>query len=340
MLAIALPMFLLVAVIMLLVPLLVPSLPAPAPGILLAVSAVCAAAAAAVSRAAIRRRYDRPLQSARNYLVDLRKGDTADPPPLHLRGHEELAAGINSLREKILADARDFHRIERMRSEFLGNTSHELRTPIFALQGFIETLLDGAVDDPEVNRAFLDRAYRQTLRLKTLLDDLIEISRIESGEMRFSFRIFDAAEFSRALVEEMRPVAGQYGVSLRCEAPEHERVELFADRDRFRQILVNLVDNGIKYNREGGEVCIALSRENATVRIDIRDTGIGIPEEHLDRIFERFYRVDKDRSREVGGTGLGLAIVKHLVLAQYGTIEVSSEPGRGTLFTLLFPRKS
>ncbi|SRR5579883_105565 len=251
---------------------------------------------------------------------------------------QALAKVIDQIIEKQRLDDAQREKLERVRSEFLANVSHELRTPIFAVQGFIETLLDGAVDDPKVNRDFLERARVQAERLNNLLNDLIDISRIESGEMRMSFRMFDIQPFLREFTSEMQPQARTKDIELYFTGnvlPHHE-ASVYADKERIKQVLINLVDNAIKYSGNGGAIKIELlngepTRNEVTVRVI--DTGIGIPAEHIPRLFERFYRVDKGRARSSpGGTGLGLAIVKHITEAHHGKISVTSEVGKGSTF--------
>jgi two-component system phosphate regulon sensor histidine kinase PhoR len=256
---------------------------------------------------------------------------------IEVRGRGEmadLARAINEMAEKLASDIARLRKLERVRSEFLGNVSHELRTPIFALQGFLETLLDGALDDPSVNREFLEKAHRQSERLNALLNDLIEISRIESGEMQMSLRYFPVWEFLEQVVEEMRPQGKKRGVAVELAGIQDPGLQVYGDRDRMKQVMVNLIDNGVKYTEAGGSVRVSAEASEGTVVVRVADTGVGIRPEHLGRIFERFYRVDKDRSRQVGGTGLGLAIVKHIVEAHGGKIEVTSEVGRGSLFSV------
>lgn len=249
-----------------------------------------------------------------------------------------LAASINEIAEKQSQDLAAIKKLERIRSEFLGNVSHELRTPIFAVQGFIETLLDGAIDDPTVNRDFLERAQAQATRLNALLNDLIDISRIESGEMRMSFRLFDLQPFLRDIAAEMQPIAKGKSIDLFFSGnvlPHHE-VEVFGDKERIKQVMVNLIDNAIKYSNPGSTVRIELHDNEPLnfAKVSVSDNGIGIGAEHLPRLFERFYRVDKDRSRtSPGGTGLGLAICKHIVEAHRTTIHVTSSPGNGSSFS-------
>jgi len=251
----------------------------------------------------------------------------------------KLAASINDMAAKLGNDIAQLRKLERVRSEFLGNVSHELRTPIFSLQGFLETLLDGAVDDPAVNRDFLEKAHKHAGRLNALLNDLIEISRIESGEMKMSFRFMPLAEFLREVNEEMSPAAAKKNIALTLDPGECARDSVYADRDRLKQVMINLLDNAIKYTDNGGSISVRARREGADmVCVEVADTGSGIAREHLARIFERFYRVDKDRSRDVGGTGLGLAIVKHIVEAHGGTIQVESAVGKGSKFMFTLKR--
>ena len=242
----------------------------------------------------------------------------------------QVAEAINRLAEKATHDITEMRRLERVRSEFVGNVSHELRTPIFSVQGYLETLLDGALDDPEVSRQFLDKAYQNALRLNALLSDLIDISRIESGELRMSFRYFDLLGLLKDLVTTSEIRATQRKVTVNLDLPDASEVSIYGDKERLMQVMTNLVDNAIKYNREGGTVTVHVEPLDRKVRVTVRDTGIGIPEEAQARIFERFYRVDKDRSRAVGGTGLGLAIVKHILEAHNAPLSVESESNVGT----------
>ena len=240
----------------------------------------------------------------------------------------QIAASINRLAERASKDIEEMQRLERVRSEFIANVSHELRTPIFSVQGYLETLLDGAMDDPNVSMQFLEKAYHNAMRLNALLNDLIDISRIESGELKFSFRYLDINELIHELVQTMQIRAEQRSVHVELQLTSQAVV--YGDKERLTQVLTNLIDNAIKYNVEGGTVTISTTSAKKGVTVSIRDTGIGIPAEHLERIFERFYRVDKDRSRAVGGTGLGLAIVKHILEAHDAEPRISSESGKGT----------
>ena len=249
-----------------------------------------------------------------------------------------LSSNLSSMEEEIKemfnkarSDVEYLKRLERIRTEFLGNVSHELRTPIFSIQGYIETLLNGAINDEKVNKNFLNKANQHTINLNNLLNDLIDISMIESGEMRMSFRYFNVGEYLESIINEMKPVADEKNIKLLLE-PVREKLQLFGDKNKLKQVFVNLLTNAIKYT-EQGTVSIIVEEEEQHGRIIIRDTGIGIPEEDIPRIFERFFRVDKARSRSVGGTGLGLAIVKHIIEAHGSKVEVKSESGKGSEFS-------
>ena len=254
---------------------------------------------------------------------------------------ERLSNAIDEMAEKAKRDILELKRLEQVRSEFLGNVSHELRTPIFSVQGYLETLLDGAIDDPNVRDEFLEKAHNNMLRLHSLLNDLIEISRIESGAMKMSFRYFDLASLAQSVIASMESPATLANVSLNLEIAGKDKegkIMTLGDRKRIEQALVNLVTNAIKYNRPEGDVFLILSATDSAVTVTVRDTGIGIPSEQIGRIFERFYRVDKGRSRDVGGTGLGLAIVKHIIEAHGCRIEVESVPDSGTSFSFSLSR--
>jgi two-component system phosphate regulon sensor histidine kinase PhoR len=243
----------------------------------------------------------------------------------------ELENEIREMYLKSRDDISHLKKLEQIRTEFLANVSHELRTPIFAIQGFIETLLDGAIDDKNVNKTFLEKANQHTINLSNLLNDLIDISMIESGQMKMSFRFFNIYEFLEAIVNELRIHATSKNLSLILE-PFDKSLQLYGDKQRLKQVMTNLIINAVKYT-EFGTVSIGVIPESGFAQIYVRDTGLGITQEDQERIFERFYRVDKDRSRSMGGTGLGLAIVKHIVEAHGSKITVESEPGKGSVFS-------
>jgi two-component system phosphate regulon sensor histidine kinase PhoR len=243
----------------------------------------------------------------------------------------DLEKEIKSMFLRTQNDIFSMKKLELVRTEFLGNVSHELRTPIFTIQGYLETLLDGALNDENVNRTFLQKAIQHTDNLNNLLNDLIDISMIESGQMKMSFRYFKIYDYLETIVSELGHVAIKKNLKINL-IPFNNSLQLFGDKKRLKQVMTNLVTNAIKYT-ETGKIEIGLVEEANWGRIFVRDTGIGIAAKDINRIFERFYRADKDRSREMGGTGLGLAIVKHIIEAHDSRIEVKSEQGKGSEFS-------
>jgi two-component system phosphate regulon sensor histidine kinase PhoR len=241
----------------------------------------------------------------------------------------------------VLQDVTEIRRLERMRSEFVANVSHELKTPVAAVKGFAETLLAGAMNDPETARSFLTIIQEESDRLNRLIGDILELAKIESRRAPLQFSPIEAAPFLERLVEMMLAEAARKNIRIDWEAEEGLFFE--ADEDRLRQILLNLLQNGINYTPEGGRVHVRAEAVPAEgdgeerVRITVSDTGIGIPKKDIPRIFERFYRVDKARSRSSGGTGLGLSIVKHLVELHHGAIRVESAVGVGSSFIMELP---
>ncbi|WP_201003968.1 two-component system histidine kinase PnpS [Paenibacillus glycanilyticus] len=236
----------------------------------------------------------------------------------------------------VLADVTAIRRLERMRSEFVANVSHELKTPIAAVKGFAETLLGGAVNDEETARSFLQIIYDESDRLNRLIGDILALSKIESKRVPLYFSPVEMDSFMTKTVTMMEPEAAKKSIKLQLEMEHGLYVE--ADEDRLRQIMMNVIANGVNYTPEGGKVSVHIeSIDEDHIRIQISDTGIGIPKKDLPRIFERFYRVDKARSRSSGGTGLGLSIVKHLVELHKGTIAVTSAVGVGSTFVIELP---
>lgn len=222
--------------------------------------------------------------------------------------------------------------MEKFRREFLANVSHELKTPLFTLQGYIHTLLDGAIDDPEVNKKFLEKSANNLERLCGLVDDLDEISMVEKGEMSLVPDAFDINKLTKEVFDGIEIKAQKRTIQLSIKKGCDRPFYVFADKERIRQVLTNLIDNSIKYGREGGESVVGFYDMDENILTEVTDNGIGIEETNLPRLFERFYRVDKHRSRDAGGSGLGLSIVKHLVEAHQGTLNVRSTPGIGTTF--------
>lgn len=236
----------------------------------------------------------------------------------------------------VFHDLTRLKQLENTRQEFVANVSHELRTPLSLIKGFVETLLDGAKDDPELSARFLRTIEKHTDRLTYLIEDLLTISRLESGQIVMNLHDVDLREEAAHVVDDLQARAMDKHVTLRNDLPPNLHAR--ADADRLQQVLFNLVENAIKYGRSDGSVSIG-GQANSGDRIElwVQDNGPGIPAESKERIFERFYRVDRARSRETGGTGLGLAIVKHIVQAHGGEVWVKSELGKGATFFFTLP---
>ncbi|QCT03558.1 multi-sensor signal transduction histidine kinase [Paenibacillus algicola] len=238
-----------------------------------------------------------------------------------------------------LQDVTEIRRLERMRSEFVANVSHELKTPLAAVKGFAETLL-GGVEDEKTSRSFIRIIYDESERLNRLIRDILELSKIESKRSVMEYSPIHLSTFFESLFEFMLPHAREKQIQMKMDVPDELFIE--GDEDKLRQIFTNLLSNAVNYTQEGGRVQLSvdevLSEEHGErVILTVKDSGIGIPKKDLPRIFERFYRVDKARSRGSGGTGLGLSIVKHLVELHSGTIKVDSEPGLGSSFVIELP---
>lgn len=261
-------------------------------------------------------------------------GQTARTLEVHvasLRGEAQRRGAV-----AVFHDVTERERLDRMRRDFVANLSHELRTPLTTMRGALETLLDGALDDPHYSRHFAESTLRQVERLARLVDDLLDLSRLESGQIKLEVEEFPAADLAHAALETVSELAWSRKVELSL-ALGREPVMIRGDQGQLEQALINLLHNAIAYNQEGGSVSLSIEQGQGEVRIQVSDSGVGIAPEHLPRLFERFYRVDKNRSRAEGGTGLGLAIVKHIVQAHGGRVAVESRPGRGSTFTISIP---
>jgi two-component system phosphate regulon sensor histidine kinase PhoR len=252
--------------------------------------------------------------------------------PLRVVYDEDRSGAIG-----VFFDITRLEHLERVRQEFFSNVSHELRTPLTAIIAYVETLEDGAMEDQENNRRFLGIIRKNAARMHSLIDDILELSTIEAGNAT----VVPAPVRLASLVSDIKTALASRATERRILVHNEVAAErvVYADPRRLEQMLTNLIDNAIKFNREGGSVKISLEQdaEGARDRISISDTGDGIPAEHIERIFERFYRVDRARSRDLGGTGLGLAIVKHLARAHGGDILVQSRPGEGSTFIIELP---
>lgn len=240
----------------------------------------------------------------------------------------------------VLHDTSNLRRLERVRQEFVANVSHELKTPLSVIKVCVETLLDGAVEDAENRSAFLEQIDEQANRLHLLIIDLLNLARIESGMEVFQLETVAFAEAVATCVERHRARVDAKDQTLEVQDPATNGVAVsaWADEEAVGQILDNLVDNAVKYTPTGGRISVRWHAEEDRVCLEVEDNGIGIPERDLPRVFERFYRVDKARSREMGGTGLGLSIVKHLAQAMQGSVSATSRPGQGSTFRVTLPR--
>lgn len=238
----------------------------------------------------------------------------------------------------VLQDTSELRRLERLRQEFVANVSHELKTPLSVIKACVETLLDGAMNDADHRDSFLGQIAEQSERLHSLIIDLLSLARIEAGTEAFEFEAVQLTPLVTTCLERYKARAESKNQLLEMAPLDADAsLAVWADEEAVGQILDNLVDNALKYTPGGGRIAVRWKMEDGQICLEVEDTGIGIPEKDLPRIFERFYRVDKARSRELGGTGLGLSIVKHLVQAMHGTIRVSSRLGQGTTFTVHLP---
>jgi two-component system phosphate regulon sensor histidine kinase PhoR len=223
--------------------------------------------------------------------------------------------------------------MEVYRREFLGNVSHELKTPLFNLQGFILTLMDGGIHDPNVNVDFLEKSQKNIERMITIVEDLEVISRLETGEATPLLSNFSITVLVREVMEFLEPQASERNIKLMFAAEYNDNMMIRADKEKIRTVLTNLILNSVKYGTTGGRTKVSFYDMDENYLIEISDNGVGIEEKHISRLFERFYRVDKHRSRAQGGSGLGLAIVKHIIEAHDQTINVRSAPGVGSTFS-------
>jgi two-component system phosphate regulon sensor histidine kinase PhoR len=246
---------------------------------------------------------------------------------------EEVSADVEKWAAQRREEVEVLRQNESYRKEFLQNLSHEFKTPVFAIQGYVDTLLHGALENPSVNRKFLESTARNIDRLVNLIGDLDEISRLESGEQVLNPSSFVIQDLIKDVYETLTIKAKDKGSRLMVKKGCEDPVSVYADKEKIRQVLTNLVDNAIKYGKQDGIVEASVyNTDGRNILVEISDDGIGIAEEHLSRVFERFYRTDYGRSRNIGGTGLGLAICKHIVEAHGHSIHVRSNPEVGSTF--------
>ncbi len=252
---------------------------------------------------------------------------------------EQMNKEVLEWENEKISEIEQLKNLEVYRKEFVANVTHELKTPLFSIQGYIHTLLDGALEDEAVNKMFLEKASRNVDRLTNLISDLEIITQLESGSYTLEQEVFDIHMLTQDVFDSMELKANSRKITLSFKKGCDEPFYVFADKEKIRQVLINLLDNSIKYGKETGNTVVSFYEMDENILIEITDDGNGIDEQHLGRLFERFYRADKSRSRDIGGTGLGLSIVKHIIEAHNQTINVRSTVGVGTTFGFTVVRK-
>lgn len=245
---------------------------------------------------------------------------------------DEVEREVDEWAERHNEDFEELERLASYRRRFIGDVSHELKTPIFNIQGFIHTLLDGALDDPKVNKQFLNRAAKNADRLQAIVEDLETINKLEAGQMVLDLREFDIHDLAEEVFADLEMRANERKVRLVFKEGANHHYRVRADKETIRQVMMNLVHNSIKYGKDGGLTKVSFYDMETFILVEISDNGIGIQPEHLDHLFDRFYRADKSRSRDAGGTGLGLSIVKHIIEAHKQTVNVRSTLNQGATF--------
>lgn len=278
----------------------------------------------------------RPLKKIEKTASEIGRGNYGER--VHVEKPDEigdLAKTINTLAERLENVEQERRHLEQVRNDFLANVSHELRTPLTAMQGFLEALQDGLVEEEEARKRYYNVLYSETMQVNRLVDDLLDLMKLENNEITLAKFPVDVEEMVRKVAFTFGPEAAEKGLEIQVALAE-SLPKIYADKDRIGQILKNLVKNAVKFT-DSGTIMIAAEAEDDWVKLSVSDTGIGIGADDLQRIWERFFKVDRGRSKNNKGTGLGLAIVKELVQLHDGEIDVESEPGRGTVFTLRFP---
>lgn len=245
---------------------------------------------------------------------------------------DDVEKEVDAWSERHEHEIKELEHLAAYRRRFIGDVSHELKTPIFNIQGFVHTLLDGALYDAEVNVQYLQRAAKNIDRLQNIVEDLQTINRLESGHIMLDIREFDIHDLTDEVFADLEMKASERNIRLIFKDGANQHYKVSADKENIRMVLMNLIHNSIKYGKEGGVTKVSYYDMESFILVEVSDNGIGIEPEHAVHVFDRFYRVDKSRSRDAGGTGLGLSIVKHIVEAHKQTINVRSEPGKGSTF--------
>jgi signal transduction histidine kinase len=279
-----------------------------------------------------------PIRQIKETARQIAKGDFGRRVRIKSKGElRELAESLNTMADELQQKMENLKQLDRVRTDFVANVSHELKTPLTLIKGYIETLQNKAFNDKEKSAKFISIIKEHSDRLGYMIDDLLSLSELEQSKDCVNRTELDLKEvideislgFGQALAEKQQSLT---------VSTQGENFCINADRNKIEQVFVNLIDNSIKYTKESGRIEVLLHEQGQTVCVTVQDNGIGISKEHCDRVFERFYRVDKARSRELGGTGLGLSIVKHIVLAHNGKISIESEPNKGTKVSVTFPK--
>lgn len=253
--------------------------------------------------------------------------------------YNQIMKPVHKLQEQMVKTTEENKKAEQIRSEFVANVTHELKTPLTSISGFIETLQDGAAENPEIRNKFIDIIAIETSRLERLIEDVLVLSDIENKRAPLDIAKIDTKDSLIKMISTMEPLANSKNIKIETKLADQCFIE--GNVDRFIQMMMNLIENAIKYSKEDqkGKILVSSFMDNDKVYIEVTDNGIGISEEHFDRLFERFYRVDKSRTKKGGGTGLGLSIVKHIAFLFNAEVSVKSTLGEGTTFTVIFNRK-
>lgn len=265
--------------------------------------------------------YDSKKDKTGRELFDFNKKSLSDV-------NEKVMEWATSAKKEIA----DLKTLEQYRKNYVGNISHELKTPIFAIQAYLHTLLDGGIYDEQINVKYLKRAAENTERLQNIVEDLEIISKLESGQVEMEMRKFDIKELVSDIFMDLQPMAKEKNITLMLKEGASQAFQVIADRESIRQVLINLIVNSIKYGREGGTTKVSFYDMDTLILVEVSDNGIGMEEKHIKHVFDRFYRVDSSRSRKQGGSGLGLAIVKHIIEAHGQTINLRSTLNIGSTF--------